>query len=79
MVFATGCASTGDVENLQAQIDALKPVVASAAADAASAKASADSAIVKASAAEVAADKAAKACADVNAKLDKLFKKTQFK
>lgn len=78
-VVATGCASTSDIENLQGQIDALKPAVASASADAADAKASAVSAAAKATAAELAASKAADLTQEVSAKLDKLFKKSQFK
>jgi len=38
--LATGCASTSDIENLQAQIDGLKTQITSAATDAATAQAS---------------------------------------
>ena len=68
--LATGCASTSDIENLQGQIDSLKPQVSAASADAASAKAAA---------AEAAANRAAQYAQDTNSKLDRLFKKSQHK
>lgn len=79
VALASGCASTSDVENLQSQIDSLKPVVASAEQHAADAHKVAASAEQHAIAAHAAADKAAQACVDMNSKLDKLFKKSQFK
>ena len=68
--LATGCASNSDIQNLQGQIDSLKPQVSSAAADAASAKAAA---------AEAAANRAAQYAQDTNSKLDRMFKKSQHK
>jgi len=70
--LATGCASQSDIDNLQGQIDTLKPQVSAAAADAAAAKASA-------AAAEAAANRAAQYAQDTNAKLDRMFKKSQHK
>ena len=70
--LATGCASQSDITNLQGQIDALKPQVSAASADAAAAKAAA-------AAAEAAANRAAQYAQDTNAKLDRLFKKSQHK
>ncbi|WP_150050561.1 MULTISPECIES: Lpp/OprI family alanine-zipper lipoprotein [Methylomonas] len=78
-VLATGCATNGDIENLQAQIDTLKPQVAAASADAASAKAAAAEAAAKAAAAEAAANRAAQYAQDTNSKLDRMFKKSQHK
>ena len=77
--LATGCATNGDIENLQGQIDALKPQVSAAASDAASAKAAAAEASARASAAEAAANRAAEYAQDTNSKLDRLFKKSQHK
>ena len=86
--LATGCASTSDIENLQGQIDSLKPQVSAASADAASAKAAAAEASAKAAAAEAsakaaaaeaAANRAAQYAQDTNSKLDRLFKKSQHK
>ncbi len=77
--LATGCASTSDIENLQGQIDALKPQVSAAASDAASAKAAAAEASSRASAAEAAANRAAEYAQDTNSKLDRMFKKSQHK
>jgi murein lipoprotein len=77
--LATGCASTSDIENLQAQIDTLKPQVSAASSDAASAKAAAAEAAAKAAAAEAAANRAAQYAQDTNSKLDRMFKKSQHK
>jgi len=77
--LATGCASTSDIENLQGQIDTLKPQVSAAASDAAAAKASAAEASAKAAAAEAAANRAAQYAQDTNSKLDRMFKKSQHK
>jgi murein lipoprotein len=74
--LATGCASTSDIDNLQAQIDALKPQVTAAASDAASAKAAASEASSRAASAEAAANRAAQYAQETNAKLDRLFAKT---
>ena len=63
--LATGCASNSDIQNLQGQIDSLKPQVSAASADAASAKA--------------AANRAAQYAQDTNSKLDRMFKKSQHK
>ena len=68
--LATGCASNSDIQNLQGQIDSLKPQVSAASADAASAKAAA---------AEAAANRAAQYAQDTNSKLDRMFKKSQHK
>lgn len=77
--LATGCATNGDIENLQGQIDSLKPQVSAAASDAAAAKASAAEASAKAAAAEAAANRAAQYAQDTNSKLDRMFKKSQHK
>lgn len=80
VLFAmTGCASTSDLEAIGARVADLETKVASAEQHAADAHKVAVSAEQHASAAHAAADKAAQACADINSKLDRLFKKAQFK
>jgi murein lipoprotein len=79
-IFAlTGCATNGDIENLQGQIDALAPKVAAASNSASEAKALAAQASARAGAAEQAANLAAQYAKDTNEKLDRLFNKTQYK
>jgi murein lipoprotein len=74
-----GCASTSDIENLQSQIDSVSGRVDAANLSANDAKMAAQDAQVKASRAEQAANRAAQYSADVNEKLDRLFKKQQHK
>ena len=62
---ATGCATTGDLDKLQAQVDQVSAVANQAAADAAAAQSSAD---------------AAQACCDANSvKMDRMFEKSMTK
>jgi len=69
---ATGCATTGDLDKLQAQVDQVSAVANQAAADAAAAKSAA-------AAAQSSAD-AAQACCDANSeKMDRMFKKSMNK
>ncbi len=75
----TGCASTSDIDNLQAQIDSLKTQISSASSDAATAQAAASEAAAKAAAAEAAANRAAQYAQDTNSKLDRMFKKSMMK
>ena len=77
--LVVGCATNGDIENLQSQVDGLKTSVAQASADAASAKSAADSASSQAAAAEAAANRAAQYAQDTNSKLDSMFKKSMMK
>lgn len=77
--LATGCASTSDISDLQAQIDGLKTQISSAATDAATAQAAAAEAATKAGAAEAAANRAAQYAQDTNSKLDRMFKKSMMK
>lgn len=77
--FATGCASTSDLESLDARVASLEGKVAAVATDAAAAKAAAAQASEKAGLAIVASNRAADAIQGVNAKLDKLFQKSQYK
>lgn len=79
ILFVTGCASTSDLEHVQSQVSELSTKVDLLAVDVSSAKSSAESALAKSSAAETAAVNAEKACKDINSKLDRLFKKTNFK
>jgi murein lipoprotein len=58
----TGCASTGDLKKLQAQVESIQATATSAAADAAAANAKAD---------------AAQACCNANSeKMDRMFKQS---
>jgi murein lipoprotein len=69
---ATGCATTGDLNKLQAEVDRVSAVANQAAADAAAAKSAA-------AAAQSSAD-AAQACCDANTeKMDRMFKKSMNK
>lgn len=72
LIGLSGCASTGDVDNLQSQINA-------AAADAAAAKAAAAAANSKADDAFNAAMEANKRSMDTEAKIDNMFKKAMHK
>jgi murein lipoprotein len=74
-----GCASDGDIENLQSQIDGLKTSVAQAQSDAAAAQSAAADAASKAAAAESAANRAAQYAQDTNSKLDSMFKHSMMK
>lgn len=77
--LATGCASTSDLEALDARVGTLEGKVATASADASAAKAAAAEAAAKAAAAEAAANRAAQYAQDTNSKLDRMFKKSQHK
>lgn len=77
--LATGCASTSDLEALDARVTSLESKVSGASADAAAAKASAAEAASRAAAAEAAANRAARLAEETNSKLDRLFKKSQHK
>ncbi|MDD5266449.1 MAG: Lpp/OprI family alanine-zipper lipoprotein [Methylococcales bacterium] len=77
--LVVGCATNGDIENLQSQIDGLKTSVAQASSDAQSAQSAAADAAAKASAAESAANRAAQYAQDTNSKLDNMFKKSMMK
>lgn len=77
--LATACASTADLDKLRAEHTVLQAKVDSAATDADQAKVFATLAAEKASAAEIAANKSLKMCQELSGKLDRLFKKSQFK
>ncbi len=77
--LATGCASTSDIDNLQAQIDGLNTQITTASSAASTAQASAAEAAAKAAAAEAAANRAAQYAQDTNSKLDRMFKKSMMK
>jgi len=77
--LAVGCATNGDIDNLQSQIDGLKTQVAQASSDAAAAQSAAADASAKASAAEAAANRAAQYAQDTNSKLDSMFKRSMMK
>ena len=77
--LVVGCATNGDIEGLQSQIDGLKTSVAQASSDAAAAQSAAADAASKAAAAESAANRAAQYAQDTNSKLDSMFKKSMMK
>ena len=81
MVFSlvTACATTSDVEELQAQVNGLDTSVKQASADAASAQTTAADAAAKSAAAEAAANQAAQLSQDSHAKLNKKFRKSMLK
>jgi murein lipoprotein len=74
-----GCASKSDVTALQTQIDGLKAEQASIKSTAEEALSAAQSAESKASSADASARRAAAASEEVNAKLDRMFKKSMMK
>ena len=71
-IGASGCATTGDNESLQAEIAAANSAADQAATDAASAKSDA-------AAARAAAEEARDSAAKTNEKLDRMFKKSMYK
>ena len=79
VALATGCASTSDLDALDARVSSLESKVSTASSDAASAKAAAAEAASRAAAAEAAANRAAALAQDTNSKLDRMFKKSQHK
>jgi murein lipoprotein len=77
--LAVGCASKGDLANLQTQVDGLKAETASVKSTADEALAAAQAAESKAASADASARRAAAAAEETNSKLDRLFKKHQLK
>jgi murein lipoprotein len=77
--LAFGCASQGDLNKLQDQVNGLDSRVKQVANDAADAKSQAAAASDAASRAEAAANQAAQYAQETNAKLDNLFNVTQGK
>lgn len=75
-VGLSGCASTSTTDDLQSQINAIQADVATAKADAAAANAKATEAM---SIANQANSKAISTEADINARIDRMFKKTMQK
>lgn len=71
-VSLAGCATTGDVDELRAELARVSGTADQAAADAASAKADA-------AAARSAAEDAAASASETNEKLDRMFKKSMYK
>lgn len=69
---ATGCATTGDLDALRAEVDKVSATASQAAADASAAKRDA-------AAAKMAAEKAAAEASATNEKLDRMFKKSMQK
>ena len=69
---ATGCATTGDLDKLQAQVDKVSATANQAAADAAAAK-------TQAAAAQATAQQALDTANATDEKLDRMFKKSMQK
>ena len=72
LVVTAGCATTGDVDELRAEVQRVNATAERAAADAASAK-------QDAAAARAAAEQAQVEAAETNEKLDRMFKKSMYK
>lgn len=72
LIGLTGCATTGDRDKLQAQIDAVKVEASAARAEAAEAKAMAAEAVAI-------ANEANATSADTEMKIDRMFKKAMHK
>ncbi|MEY2700378.1 MAG: hypothetical protein RIQ52_1133 [Pseudomonadota bacterium] len=77
--LSVGCATKGDITQLQTQIDGIKAEQASLKSTADEALAAAQSAEAKAASADSSARRAAAAAEEVNAKLDRGFKKAHLK
>ena len=77
--LAVGCATKGDVEKVQTQVDGLKAELSSVKSTADEALTAAQGAEQKAASAEAAARRAATASEEVNSKLDRMFKKSMMK
>ncbi len=77
--LAVGCASKGDIANLQTQIDDLKVQTSAAATAAEQAAAKAASAEAKAASAESIAYGAEATANETSSKLDRMFKKSMSK
>jgi outer membrane murein-binding lipoprotein Lpp len=73
--LSVGCASKSDLNALQTQVDGLKAELSSVKSTSDEALAAAQSAESKAASAEAAARRAAAAAEEVNAKLDRGFRK----
>ncbi len=72
LATTAGCATTGDVDELRAEVQRANSAAERAAADAASAK-------QDAAAARAAAEQAQAEAAETNEKLDRMFKKSMYK
>ncbi len=72
LAVTAGCASTGDVDELRAELERANAAAERAAADAASAR-------QDAAAARAAAEQAQAEAAQTNEKLDRMFKKSMYK
>ena len=77
--LAVGCASKGDLKDLQADIDSLKAQTAAISAKADSAASDASAAAANAAAATAAANRAADSAAETNHKLDRMLNKAMMK
>jgi hypothetical protein len=78
-ILSTACASTSDIHSLQSQVDIIKVKQDALASDLSVLSGSIKSASKKADDAKLASEQALEMCKQINAKLDRVFKKTQFK
>ena len=82
LIGLSGCATTDQVDNLQAQIDSLKSMkadVAAASSEAASVSAKADDAIETSNIAVGVANEANRRSIETESKIDRMFKKAMHK
>jgi uncharacterized protein involved in exopolysaccharide biosynthesis len=79
LLMLTACATNSDIANLQTEIDQVTKSQADVSTQLAATKAAIADADVKAGSALTASEKALAALAEVDAKLDKLFKISQMK
>ncbi|OQK17660.1 hypothetical protein AU255_07285 [Methyloprofundus sedimenti] len=77
--FAVGCASTGDLKKLQADVNDLKAQTAQTSSKADQAARDASAAAANAAAANAAANRAADSAAETNHKLDRMLNKAMMK
>ena len=77
--IASGCATTGDIDKLNARIDGLNNQISKVSSDIGAIKSAADEANARAVAAEIIAIEARDIAQDTNSKLDNMFKKSMMK
>ena len=77
--IASGCATPGDIDKLNARIDGLNNQISKVSSDIGAIKSAADEANARAVAAEIIAIEARDIAQDTNSKLDNMFKKSMMK
>ncbi len=79
LIGLSGCATTEQIDNLQAQIDSMKADVAAARSESASVSAKADDAIETSNIAVSVANEANRRSIETESKIDRMFKKAMHK